>query len=110
VVLVTPPDRSDATAFPSEVVIPTFQKATDGSSGDLFPYRVTWSPDGEYLLYQAWSVGRGAPSGSLAGLVAVPVDPDLLLVVLAQENVVPYDGYPDTTLVPIQTWGRSPSD
>ena len=107
VVLVTPPDRSDATALPSEVVVPQLQVASDGSGQYLFPSRVTWSPDGEYLLYQAWS--EGALSGDF--LMAVPVDPDLPSVILAEiENMVSYEGYPDTSLVPIQTWGRRPSE
>ncbi len=108
VVLVTPGDRSEGTATPPEVVIPTFQETGQGSGGDLFPFRVTWSPDGVYLLYQAWGdFGSGL---SEVFLVAVPTDPDLPAVILAgPENIVPYEGYPDTTLVPIQTWGRSPS-
>lgn len=101
-VLVTPGDPSDEGAIPEQVVIP-LQTTAPGSDEFLFPYRVTWSPDGEYLLYQAW--------GSGGGLVAIPADLDGPPVVVAQiEGMNPYEGYPDTTLVPIQTWGRSPSD
>lgn len=108
VVLVTPGDQSDDTATPREVVVPAYQTTADGSGGNLYPYRVTWSPDGAYLLYMAWGEGEG--SGWPGGLVAVPPDPGEPAVVLDDlENMVPYDGYPDTTLVPIQTWGRSPS-
>jgi Tol biopolymer transport system component len=107
VVLVTPGDPSDGAAIRREVVIPAFQATAQGSGWYLFPSRVTWSPDGEYLLYQAWSETRGAPSGSF--LVAVPTDPDMPSVILAQvENMVSYEGYPDTSLVPIQSWGRQP--
>ena len=43
--------------------------------------------------------------------MAIPVDPAMPTVILARiEGLVPYEGYPDTTFVPIQTWGRSPSD
>lgn len=74
-----------------------------GSSERLDPYRVTWSPDSRYLLMMAW--------GSGGGLVAIPADLDGPPVAVAHtEGMVPYDGYPDTTLVPIQTWGRSRSD
>ena len=105
VVLVTPGDPSDEGSIPEQVVIPD-QATAPGSDGlPFFPYRVTWSPDGEYLLYLAWE------QGGSAFLVVVPADLDGPPVVVAQvEGMVPYDGYPDTTLVPIQTWGRSPSD
>lgn len=53
VVLVTPGIPSDEAALPREVVIPAFQKTADRPGWYLFPHRVTWSPDGEYLLYQA---------------------------------------------------------
>jgi Tol biopolymer transport system component len=107
VVLVTPGHSSDDGAIPEEAVIPV-QTTVPGSNGSLFPYRVTWSPDGAYLLYQAWETGDNDPGG---GLVAIPGDLDGPPVVVAQiEGMNPYEGYPDTTLVPIQTWGRSPSD
>lgn len=107
VVLVMPDDTSGETGLPGEVVIPTFHEDLGGPSGYLYPYRVTWSPDGEYLLYRAWGEGLAAASG----LVAVPTDPDMPPVVLSQDvNVVPYEGYPDTSFVPIQTWGRQPSE
>ena len=49
-------------------------------------------------------------NGGSASLVAIPADLDGPPVVVAQGGgMVPYDGYPDTTLVPIQTWGRSPN-
>ena len=105
VVLVTPRDPSDGGAIPEQVVLP-FQTTTPGSDEFLFPFRVTWSPDGKYLLYQAW----GASDFGNA-LMAIPADLDRPPLVVADiEGMIPYDGYPDTTLVPIQTWGRSPSD
>jgi Tol biopolymer transport system component len=100
VVLLTPGDLSDESARPRETVVPVTAR---GSSERLDPYRVTWSPDGQYLLMMAW--------GSGGGLVAIPASLDGPPVLVAQtEGMVPYDGYPDTTLVPIQTWGPSPSD
>jgi Tol biopolymer transport system component len=120
VVLVMPGDRSDDSVGPREVVIPSFQQTAEGS-GHLFPYRVTWSPDGKYLLYVAWTTdwteaGTVAPlDGVEAGVidpivVAVPTDPALPAVVLSQRgDLVVNDGYPDTLHVPIQTWGRLPA-
>lgn len=106
VVLVSPDAISGETGLPSEMVLPTFHDTTRGD-GNLYPYWVTWSPDGEYLLYEAWGEGMAA----LSGLVAVPTSPDKPSVALAVDvNFVPYDGYPDTAHVPIQTWGQLPSD
>lgn len=104
-VLVTPGDLGDDGATPREVVIPAPQVTVRGYDYYLYPYRVTWSPDGQYLLYVAWGVS------DTTVIVAVPTDPDRRPVVLAlTENIVAYDGYDDTTFVPIQVWGRRPSD
>jgi Tol biopolymer transport system component len=104
VVLVTPGGASDEGAFPAQRVI-AFGATAQGTDGPFFPYRVTWSPDGEHLLYLAWE--EGGP----ATLVAIPVDPEETPVVVARiEGIVPYEGYPDTTLVPTQAWGRAPAD
>ena len=105
VVLVSPGDPSDDGVIPEQVVV-THQATAHGSDGPFFPWHVTWSPDSTYLLYLAWE-----PGNEPASLVAIPADLDGPPVVVAQvEGVVPNDGYPDTTRVPIQTWGRSPSD
>ncbi len=109
VVLLTPGDLSDESARPREAVVPVTAR---GSSERLDPYRVTWSPDGQYLLMMAWGHPPDA-SGTVEDpfLVAIPVDPAMPKVVLPRmDGLVVGDGYPDTTLVPIQTWGRSPSD
>ena len=101
VVLLTPGDLSDGSMRPREVVVPVTDR---GSSERLDPYRVTWSPDGRYLLMMAWG---GPPNG----LLAVPVEPSMPTIVLSQmDGLVPYDGYDDSTFVPIQAWGRAPSD
>ena len=97
----TPGDQSEEAATPQEVVVSVTAR---GSSERLDGSRVTWSPDGEYLLYYAWA------QGGYDSLVAIPANMDGPPVVVAHvEGTVSYDGYPDTTLVPIQTWGRTPS-
>ena len=84
-----------------------------GSSERLDPYRVTWSPDGRYLLMMAWGVPPDTTTGEIEDpfFVALPADPAMPSVVLSRmDGLVPGDGYDDTTFVPIQTWGRAPSD
>jgi len=99
-----------------EVVIPLilFGGDSDGSDLTLSPYRVTWSPDGAYLLTITW----GNPADAdyeLKLLMAVPIDPDLAPSVLLRSDsgqpnvIVVQDGY-DTTFVHTQVWGRAPSD
>jgi Tol biopolymer transport system component len=106
VVLLTPGDVSDASARPREAVVP---ETARGSGERLDPYRVTWSPDGQYLLMMAWGVPPDTTTGTVEDpfLVAIPVDPAMPEVVLSRmEGLVPGDGYPDTSFVPIQIWGR----
>jgi Tol biopolymer transport system component len=106
VVLVTPGDTSDGTPAASERVIPALQLDTQGSPWHIYPFRVTWSPDGRYLLYLAWSTERSV--GVLAA--AVPTDAEKPMLVLPElAGLVPYDGYDDTSFVPIQTWARRPA-
>jgi hypothetical protein len=46
-----------------------------------------------------------------SGVAAVPIDPDTPTVVLTdQPGVVAYDGYDESTFVPIQTWGTRASN
>jgi Tol biopolymer transport system component len=110
VVLVTPDDRSAQTGLANEVVMPQ-KRTADGSSVELWPWRVSWSPDGRHLLYVAWTYpngccGEGTVEETL--MVAVPTDPDAPAVVLA-DNVLSYESG-DTMRVPFQIWGRLPSD
>ena len=100
---------SDESAGPVEIIIPSVQETAQGS-GSLWPYRVTWSPDGKYLLYMAWSwEWSGGTVDPM--VVAVPVDPEMPAVLLSRrEDLVVKDGYSDTLFVPIQTWGRLPPD
>lgn len=79
-------------------VIPPPQTETDGRPQWWFPTSVTWSPDGEHLLYTAWNDGLG-------GVLVVPVD-DAEPPVVLTEDIGPaaYDGTP---WVPLQQWRRS---
>ena len=91
--------------------MPTERTTADGSSHELWPWRVTWSPDGKSLLYVAWTYPNGCcGQGTVEQTVmaAVPTDPDAAAVILA-DNVLSYDS-DDTMRVPIQIWGRLPSD
>ena len=79
----------------------------------LFPWRVTWSPDGKYLLYRAWSYPNGYPRPCCGkafieqqSWVAVPTDRDAPSVVLTDTDAgLSYDS-PDTMQVQFQIWGR----
>jgi Tol biopolymer transport system component len=102
VVLVTPADAADAAdAVTTKVVIAPFPVTppTPAWGGNVYPFWVTWSPDGDYLLYRAFDTL----------LVAVPVDLVTPPVILYRGELSAYDGYPDTSFVPIQTWGNPPS-
>ena len=89
VVLVTPDDGS-------EVVLPDLRQPGDGASVSRRPDSVTWSPDGNELLYTAWISGRPGRA-----LISRPLDsgsdPTLLYdgVLSAGEN---------------RSWGRLPDD
>lgn len=105
VVLVTPDDRSAQTGLANEVVMPKERKTADGSSLELFPWRVTWSPDGTYLLYVAWTYPN--QTDEQTWVVAVPTVQDATAVLLADvDGIVAYDFYDDAMRVPIQIWGR----
>lgn len=103
VVLLTADDRSENSGLASEVVMPHEVTTADGSSLQLFPSRITWSPDGTYLMY----VGGSAQTL----VVAVPTDPDAPAAVLAEvAGIVTYDFYDDVARVPTQVWQRRPAD
>jgi Tol biopolymer transport system component len=108
VVLLTPGDLADASTA-REAVLPVTAR---GFSERLDPYRVTWSPDGQYLLLMAWGHPPDAPSTvEDPFFLVVPVDSTRPAAVLFRGSaLVAYEGYDDTTWVPIQTWARATSD
>ncbi len=85
--------------------------SADASSPDessilsVKPYWVTWSPDGAYLMYAAWT----SQIDPLLGVVpAAPGSLSDFLVTDQDLTVNPvYDAGP---FVPIQSWGRRPAD
>ena len=96
----------------SQILPPVHRAGTDVV---LYPFRVTWSPDGEKLLYLAWGwpvpvppEGRGDAYAPV--LVAVPIDPKAPPVILPTE--LPADWisiYDEDGKLPTQSWGREPS-
>jgi dipeptidyl aminopeptidase/acylaminoacyl peptidase len=112
IVLVAPDDRSEQTGLANDVVLPIERTTADGSSLELFPWHVTWSPDGTYLLYVAWTYPNGCCNEGTVErtvVIAVPTDADAPAVLLAGiDGIGPYDG--DTTFVPIQIWQGLPPD
>lgn len=104
VVLVWPDDLS-ADGTPREEVVPLFERSADGSETWLTPYWVSWSPDGEYLMFVGWS----AETDPLLGVVSVASGspPDILVT---DQDVAVYPVYDSGPFVPIQSWGRLPAD
>ena len=107
VVLVTPDDRSAQTGLAREVVMPMERTTSDGSSLNLYPWRVTWSPDGTYLLYVAWTYPPEVIEQTV--VVAVPTSPEAPAVILADTGEIgAYDFAEGAMRVPIQVWqGRA---
>ena len=99
VVLASVSDTEDGPSSVREVVITSPRTAT-WTGRSMNAYRVTWSPDGQYLLYVAWR-------GSEDFVAAVPIDPEGPTLWLADlPGIVARDGYAEgSTFVPIQTWG-----
>jgi hypothetical protein len=91
----------------SEVVVPLVTVAVDEGDSWWLPLRVTWSPDGESLLYLAWGE-RVPPEREPAGhaLISVPIDASSRPVMLALSDELPI--YHDDVLVATQMWGRRP--
>jgi Tol biopolymer transport system component len=99
-VLVAPGDPAGGGNGSRELVLPMFRTIADGAARFLYPARVTWSPKGDLLLYHAGDI-----------VAAVPTDPAEPAIILAQrDDLASYEGYPDTTYVPIQSWARRPLD
>ena len=91
----------------SEVVLPLVSVADEEGDSWWLPFRVTWSPDGESLLYLAWGE-RVTPEREPAGhaLISVPIDAGSQPVMLALSDELPI--YHDDVLVATQMWGRRP--
>lgn len=106
VVLVWPDDLL-ADGTPREEVIPLVERPADGEGPDesLRPYWVTWSPDGAYLMFAAWSFQIDPMLG------AIPSTPGSLSDILVNDQDVAVNpGYDGGPFVPIQTWQRRPAD
>ena len=95
VVLVTPDG--------SETVLPHLRLPGTDETELWWPYGVTWSPDGQQLLYFAWADPADAPSQvERTGLIAVPIDSDSPPVML-HEGV---SKYVDDDSLGSQSWSR----
>ena len=108
VVLATAGDRFEQTGSATDVVMPWELVTADGTSLRLYPWRVSWSPDGRYLLYVAWMYPDERSEETW--VVAVPTDPDAPAVILADMDGIAADDSDDTMRASTQQWGRSPSD
>ncbi len=101
-VVVVWPDDLSTDSTPREEVIPLIERLEDGSERALRgPYWVTWSPDGEYLVFAAWS----SDIDPLLGVVrATPGSPSTILV--TDQDVASNPVYEHGPFVPMQSWGR----
>lgn len=89
----------------SEVVLPPLRLPGAEETDIWWPFRVTWSPDGQQLLYLAW----GPPPGDeleTSALIAVPIDPNLPPVMLHEDQWISV--YAEGFQLGFQTWARQP--
>ena len=110
VVLVWPDDLS-AEGTPREESFRLIERSGDADGSDrslepyLKPYWVTWSPDGEYLLFTGWT----SQIDPLLGVV--PATPrGMLDVLVTDQDVATNPVYETGPFVPIQSWGRRTAD
>jgi Tol biopolymer transport system component len=85
----------------------------DAGFGTLHGTGTTWSPDGAYLLFRAWIRREASDQGPRSVLAVVPVAGEGPVILLADGldlGILGYDGYDESTFVPIQAWGRRPAD
>jgi Tol biopolymer transport system component len=102
-VVVVWPDDLSTDGTPREEVIPLIERSADGSERVLKgPYWVTWSPDGEYLLFAAWTSGIDP----LLGVVSAAPGSWANLLVTAQD-VVTNPVYDFGPFMPMESWGWS---
>lgn len=104
-VVVVWPDDLSAEGRPRQEVIPLFERSADGSETALAPYWVSWSPDGEYLMFVAWSDTIDPLLGVVRVASASPSD-----ILVVDQDVVVNPVYESGPFVPIQSWGRLPAD
>jgi Tol biopolymer transport system component len=104
------PDDLSVEGTPRAEVIPLIDPSVDADaleqswSPSVKPYWVTWSPDGAYLVYAAWT----PQIDPLLGVVpAAPGSPSDFLVTDQDLAVNPV--YGAGPFVPIQTWQRRPA-
>ena len=95
VVLVTPDGN--------ETVLPYLRLPGADETDLWWPYRVTWSPDGQQLLYLAWGPADD-PDKFATALIAVPIDPDSPPVLLVEDPQISI--YDEGFQLAVQTWGR----
>jgi len=104
IVIVWPDDLSPD-GNPREAVLPFSEQLADGSERRLKgPYWVTWSPDGEYLLFAGWSIDIDP----LLGVVSAAPGSSATVLVTAQD-VSTNPVYQFGPFVPMQSWGRLPA-
>jgi Tol biopolymer transport system component len=106
VVLLTPDDRSAPSGLAREIVLPVERTTADGTRAALYPWRVSWSPDGSFLLYVAWTVPGMPGASEERWAAAVPTDPGAPMVILA-DNALAYESG-DTMRVQHQVWQPLP--
>jgi Tol biopolymer transport system component len=85
----------------TETVLPHLRMPGTDATEPMWPMRVTWSPDGEQLLYRAWG---SEDSDFIDALIAVPLDPSSPPVVVHEGD----GGYVDDDWFGFQSWGRQP--
>ncbi len=103
-VVVVWPDDLSADGTPREEVVPLFERSADGSETWLTPYWVSWSPDGEYLMFVGWSADTDPLLGVVPVASASPSD-----ILVSGQDVAVYPVYEFGPFVPIQSWGRLPA-
>jgi Tol biopolymer transport system component len=110
VVLIWPGELTDD-GIAREEVVPLFDHRKTGNDRELLPRWVTWSPDGEYLLFGAWPRSGGF---NLLGVTSsTPGSPADILVPGLYPGEDPNDPalvYFEPFFVEIQPWGRLPTD
>jgi dipeptidyl aminopeptidase/acylaminoacyl peptidase len=85
----------------TETVLPHLRMPGTDATEPMWPMRVTWSPDGEQLLYRVWG---SEDSDFTDALIAVPLDPSSPPVVIHEGD----GGYVDDDWFGFQSWGREP--